>query len=71
MKMLSNFIEKSKKEIKDRKDYCVMVYSTLSPLNRDLKLVYRNMEEFEKKVEIDIKGINSIFGIEFQVWFFN
>jgi hypothetical protein len=57
MKMISNFVEVSKKEIKDRKDYCILVYATLSPLNRDLKLIYKDIDEFEKKVEIDIRGI--------------
>ncbi len=71
MKTLSNFIEKSKEDIKNRKDYCILVYSTLSTLNKDLKLVYKNINDFENKIEKDIKSINVIFGVEFQVRFFD
>ena len=69
--MIQEFIEESKKEIKDRKDYCILVYSTLSPLNKDLKLAYSSISEFEEKVENDIRHNNIMFDIEFKVLFFN
>ncbi len=71
MDKILEFIKVSKLDLNNDKNYCVIVYKTIGPLSRDLIFIYKNIDEFESKVREDIKNINKMFGIEFQIWKFD
>lgn len=71
MASLLEFIKKSKTDLNGNENYCVIVYKSIGPLNKEVGFVYKNLEEFRLKITDDIKNINPIFGIDFQIWKFD
>lgn len=71
MDSLLKFIKESKIELNGNLNYCVVVYKTVGPLNREVGFVYKNLDEFKLKITDDIKRLDSMFGIDFQIWIFD
>lgn len=70
---MKNFIEDSKKHIIENNigdNYCVIVYTTING-TRNIKFVYKTIDDFEKKLIKDSHNINDIFGVIFQLWIFD
>lgn len=67
------FIEEAKSEIEKanaQDNYCIIVYSTKMTINL-VRFVYKSLDDFERRVIGDINTIDEIFGINFQVWYFD
>ena len=68
---MKDFIEDVKNNINDIGDnYCIIVYTMIQD-KREVKLIYKTLKDFESKVENDIKGIDPMYGIDFQLWAFD
>lgn len=70
---MKEFINQTKRDIIDNKigdNYCILVSRTTA-FDTKVRFVYKNIEEFEKKIDSDVKNINSIFGVEFELWVFD
>jgi hypothetical protein len=55
-------------------EYCVILFTELEvglgSVDRVTR-IYRNLKEFETRVENDIKKINTNYGLNFQVWLYD
>jgi hypothetical protein len=70
---MRDFIIETKKKVTELElegKYCIVVYTHTS-ISRNVKYIYKNIEDFETKIENDIASINSMYSIDFQMWIFN
>jgi len=63
-------------ELTDKKlnegDYCMIVYSrSVMHGNKWVKFIYKNISDFESKVLNDIKNIDEMRAIDFEMWIFD
>ena len=72
--MVQKFIDQSKRDIIenniDEDNYCVIVYTTISSI-KSVKFIYEDLTEFSLKIDAALKTINPMYGIDFQLWFFD
>lgn len=68
---LLNFYKESKEALGDSKNYCVIVYKTVGPLNKEIGFIYKDLDEFKNKATDDIKKIPGMYGIKFQIWMYD
>lgn len=53
-------------------DYCMIVYSrSVMSGGKFVKFIYKDVVEFEKKVFNDIKSIDEMRAIDFEMWIFD
>lgn len=73
--LIQNFVAEAKKDIIDNNfgdNYCIIVtagkgqFSIGSP-----RLIYKTLNDFEKKAEADMDKIDSMFSINVQLWIFD
>jgi hypothetical protein len=76
---LKDILEKFEAELSANKaaggDYCVIVYARHSMQSvhgcKTVKFIYKNIADFESRVLEDIKKIDPMFSVDFQIWFFD
>lgn len=54
-------------------NHCVILYvfDGLNPTDKTVNRIYKNVDEFESKVENHISQIDPMLGIDFQFWIFD
>lgn len=63
--------ELDKRNLKEG-DYCMIVYSrSVMHGNKSVKFIYKNISDFESKVLNDIKVIDEMRAIDFELWLFD
>lgn len=64
-------IEMHEKKLKEA-DFCIIVYSkSIMFGNTKVRFIYKNVIEFQKKVLNDIKSIDEMMAIDFEMWIFD
>lgn len=62
------FIEKNKDLRHD--NYCVLVYNTIGCLNREVILIYKNLDDFSNRLKTDIEN-KILYDLEFEIYSYN
>ena len=55
-------------------NYCVILFTSRGigiDTTFKVRCVYKDIDEFEAKVEKEIEGIDTMFGIDFETWIFD
>lgn len=78
---MDEFIKESQKFITEKKvgnDYCIIVliflfldFGSNKVINKDIKYIYKNLDEFKEKFKVDCLFIDSKYGVDFQLWIFD
>lgn len=76
-KMVDEFVKDIHKEFADKNvigvDYCIILYSTRGLHNQIKKVskIYKNLDDFKKKVVADIEAIPPEFGVSCELWLYD
>lgn len=62
------FIEKNKDITHDK--YCVLVYNTIGDINREVILIYKNLDDFKNRLEGDIEN-KILYELKFEIYLYN
>jgi hypothetical protein len=73
---LKEYIVLAREEIKnagEESNHCMILYKTRGQFNEILIVhaVYKNIDEFELKAKKDMSEIDSKYGINAQVWYYD
>ncbi len=75
---IKEFIEQARVDIEvenQQNNYCIILYSVHGPgiANQSLRVrcIYKSLDDFEKRVEDEVAKIDPMFGIRFQLWFYD
>lgn len=74
---IKEFVQAAKADVErdnQHGNYCIILYTVHgSPINEHLaaRCIYKSLDDFEQRVEAEIKGIDLMFGIWFQLWYFD
>jgi hypothetical protein len=74
---IKEFVQAAKADIErdnQQGNYCIILYTVHgSTINERLvaRCIYKSIDDFEQRVEGEIKGIDPMFGIRFQLWYFD
>jgi len=66
---MENFLKQAEKVIKTDNlegKYCIIII-----VDSSIKYIYKTIEDFSDKVENDIKDIDKMFSIDFQLWIYD
>ena len=69
---MEEFIKQSRIDIKENNmgdNYCIIVYHYRDFLNKQVKFIYKSIEEFEVKFKPEM--IDSSFGVYLELWVFD